>query len=502
MKNYLILIGFYFFAMTSAVCQGRNNIWCFGDSCLINFNNTPPSTDFSIIRTRGTACSISDSTGNLLFYAGSPHVELWQVGGVYWVGSIYNKNNEHMENGDTLASQLGYNEMVIVPDPNFNSLYYLFHMETSVLNPGLYFSVIDQAFNAGLGKVISKNNQLLNGKMSDCLNAIKHGNGRDWWVITRKSNFQIGGPPDNDFYLFLIDTGGITPQPVQSIGTLNPTNLAKITFNPLGDKFVFTNLNDLIEIYDFDRCTGTISNPVTIEPNAGPGLSTHTWGAEFSGNGRYLYVSTSKDTSYLYQYDTYASNITASRVIIDAFDSLTYAGGALKRGPDGKIYYASAWYDGVNYNFPYPDTEYNVVNMNLGVINQPDSPGVACDFQPFSFYLGGKRNYWGLPNNPDYDLPQLHGSSCDTLHVKIDEVSKEKDDLQVYPNPTNGTITIHSEKYLNGEIRITDAIGKSIRSVELTNGRIVIENFNPGIYTLGLFENGILQTIKKIIVVK
>ena len=53
--------------------------------------------------------------------------------------------------------------------------------------------------------------------------------------------------------------------------------------------------------------------------------------------------------------------------------------------------------------------------MNLSVINQPDSLGIACDFQPYSFYLGGKRTYRGLPNNPDYTLPAISGSPCDTL---------------------------------------------------------------------------------------
>lgn len=54
-------------------------------------------------------------------------------------------------------------------------------------------------------------------------------------------------------------------------------------------------------------------------------------------------------------------------------------------------------------------------NENLGVINLPDSPGLACNFQPWSFYLGGKRTYWGLPNNPDYELGPVTGSICDTL---------------------------------------------------------------------------------------
>ncbi|MBL0050339.1 MAG: T9SS type A sorting domain-containing protein [Bacteroidetes bacterium] len=69
--------------------------------------------------------------------------------------------------------------------------------------------------------------------------------------------------------------------------------------------------------------------------------------------------------------------------------------------------------------YPYDDSLYNMYNMNLSVINSPDSLGAACNFQPFSFYLGGKRTYWGLPNNPDYDLGPLVGSPCDTLSVNL-----------------------------------------------------------------------------------
>jgi hypothetical protein len=481
--------------------QQRGDIWCFGDSCLIDFRFNPPSTGVSVLRSRGTACSISDSSGNLLFYGGSPNVDLWQSGGVYFVGSVYNKNHEIMENGDTLACQLGYNEMIIVPDPNFNSKYYLFHMETSVQNPGLYYSVVDLSYNNGVGKVVSKNNQIFNGKMADCLNAIKHGNGKDWWVFTRKSNYQLGGPPDNDYFIYLVDTAGIWPQPVQSIGTLNPTNLAKITFNPNGEKFLFSNLNDLIELYDFDRCTGIISNPVTIQPNAVSGQSTLTWGAEFSPNGRYLYLSTNNDTSFLYQFDLLASNINSSRIIIDVFDSLTYAGGALKRGPNGKIYYASGWYDGINYNFPYPNNEYNIINMNLGVINQPDSPGVACNFQPFSFYLGGKRNYVGLPNNPDYDLPQLYGSACDTLNVHVSETKKLDKEFSIYPNPSDEFVNFYSKISSVGEIRIYDLVGKQVLKRQLHNGRVTISGINPGIYSASLFVNDKFQSAQKFIVI-
>lgn len=46
----------------------RNNIWCFGDSSGINFNNGGVPSPISIaFRTRGTCVSISDLLGNLLF---------------------------------------------------------------------------------------------------------------------------------------------------------------------------------------------------------------------------------------------------------------------------------------------------------------------------------------------------------------------------------------------------------------------------------------------------
>jgi hypothetical protein len=70
--------------------------------------------------------------------------------------------------------------------------------------------------------------------------------------------------------------------------------------------------------------------------------------------------------------------------------------------------------------------------MNLSVINSPDSLGAACNFQPYSFYLGGNRTYWGLPNNPNYELGPLTGSICDTLTVGLTEIINYKNNITVY----------------------------------------------------------------------
>ncbi|MBL0070648.1 MAG: T9SS type A sorting domain-containing protein [Bacteroidetes bacterium] len=119
--------------------------------------------------------------------------------------------------------------------------------------------------------------------------------------------------------------------------------------------------------------------------------------------------------------------------------------------------------------------------MNLSVINSPDSPGVACDFQPWSFYLGGKRTYWGLPNNPDYDLPALAGSPCDTL-VGIGDVpvQEQQPNLYVYYSPQWQTAFINANqlKGTSGKLQVFDVIGNLVFEENT--------KFNPPYYTKNL----------------
>ena len=115
--------------------------------------------------------------------------------------------------------------------------------------------------------------------------------------------------------------------------------------------------------------------------------------------------------------------------------------------------------------YPYPDSARNVYNENLSVINYPDSLGAACNLQPFSFYLGGKRTYYGLPNNPNYDLGPDSGSVCDTLTVGIAENLLTKHaKLYIYYYPGWETTFINADglkgkKYV---LTVTDLLGHII----------------------------------------
>jgi len=409
MKNWIIFISLLLPLFCSS--QNRGNIWCFGDSAGIDFNSVSNPMPISTgLRTRGSCASISDASGNLLFYTNDRAT----LSGDYTT-VVYNQLHSIMPNGDSIIGEDWYNEIITFPMPSNDSLYYLFSISTALGPGGLYYSIINMNAENGNGDVISKNNQLLTLPMTDCLNAVKHSNGRDWWIITRRYDGS-NATTNNQFYSYLISHTGITNYQVQNLGSMLNTGLGQLKFNREGNKIAFTSIKGTLELFDFDRCSGTISNPTTIYLEFTSPPAPFRFSCEFSPNSEYLYVSNFPDSSFIYQYDLNAPNIALSETLIWSIpkEIQRNSGGHLKLAPDNKIYFSSVYYNG-SFPYPYPDSVYNMYNMNLGVINSPDSLGVACDFQPYSFYLGGKRTYWGLPNNPDYDLGPLLGSPCDTL---------------------------------------------------------------------------------------
>ncbi|HMT29358.1 MAG TPA: T9SS type A sorting domain-containing protein, partial [Bacteroidia bacterium] len=222
------------------------------------------------------------------------------------------------------------------------------------------------------------------------------------------------------------------------------------------------------------------------------------WSSEFSSNNDNLYVSSTPDTTYLIQYDLNAPNIALSGDTIWTFSDIFYSGHALKRGPDDKIYFSSCYNNG-SFPYPYPDSVYNTINMNLGVINSPNNLGATCDFQPFSFYLGGKRTYWGLPNNPNYDMPALAGSVCDSL-VGLSETTPTiiTSQLNIFYHPHWQTAFINASNLTGtkGTMEIFDVQGKLVHreEIEIQNGYYT-RNFNmsgkaDGMYFVNLIIKG------------
>ena len=128
--------------------QYSDRFWCFGDSAGINFsslNNPVPTV--TGLDTRGSCTSISDSIGNLLFYANTRAAKAGLT------GQIRNRNHEIMLNGDSLYGAGWYFEMTIIPNPSSDNTFYLFTSGVSSYC-GLYYSGIDLNQNGGVGNNI------------------------------------------------------------------------------------------------------------------------------------------------------------------------------------------------------------------------------------------------------------------------------------------------------------------------------------------------------------
>ncbi len=410
----------------AAFSQFTDRYWTFGDSAGIDFRNiTNPVPGESVLRSRGTCASICDSSGNLLFYCGDPFVPHWISGSTYKLGYVVNKNNQLMENGDTIVGTGWYQEMIITPNPANNQQFYLFSSGiTSTTNPGFYYSIIDLSYNGGLGKVIQKNVQLQNFPINDGLAAVKHGNGRDWWVLHKRYEPNVFTA---EFYLYLVTASGVQPQPIQFTGRPSKNNNLRIKVSPSGNKIAVHEAGNNLDVYDFDRCAGLISNQTIVHDTSTINVNCLYWCTEFSPDETKLYLTTipygnNDSISCLIQFDLEAPDIQASMDTIHAFPE-PFVCGFVKLAPDNKIYLTHMTpQSDCEFSWLYCDTTYYPEIMNLSVIHQPNELGALCDFRPYSFYLGGHRSYHGLPNNPNYELGPLTGSVCDSLITSVSHV--------------------------------------------------------------------------------
>jgi Secretion system C-terminal sorting domain len=433
---------------------------------------------------------------------------------VYKYNIIYTKEHDIMQGGNCLAGLGWYDEHTIIPMPGNDSLYYIFSIG-GILESGLFYQVVNINANDGLGSVIETNHPLLlwdetgddDDHLINCIKAIRHANGRDWWVVAK-----VGGVPvqyydePNVYYLFLVTNNGISEYTQNSIEeTEEAFPGCGVGFNKEGD-LMFYRCDDL-GIYDFDRCTGELSNYRIIE-QGGFDINNSFWSAEFSPDSRYLYAIQLPKTPelgsiyYLLQYDLQSDNPALTKDTLSIFGSEFFTNpdtsfidvGALRLAPDNKIY-TSQFYNNGYYNWPWPDSIYNEVNMNLSVINYPDSAYPACQFEPFSFGLGGKRTYGGLPNNPNYSLSAIDGSPCDTLGITglTKRQSYLKNQLNIFPNPChNFCVLEYKPAKQKGSILITDVQGKIVFKEE--NIPVTLLQYGYEL-NLSAFKNGVYTVV-------
>ncbi len=298
--------------------------------------------------------------------------------------------------------------------PKNKTQYYLFYQSESDSfwssgarqSDQLHYAVIDMTGDNGKGEVISVRNTLYEGIMlMGHLTATRHGNGRDWWLINH-------GWENNVKQKYLVTPDTVLGPFFQAIGTdmLEPDVVGMACFSKDGSKYATGTGNSLINVLDFDRCTGEFSNPkafksITENPWNNPySNGSGCNGLSFSSNNRFLYINS---IYTLHQHDLLSTDISQSGVLLAKYDSTLNQSGfglpfeAQYLAPNGKII-ISNWDGG---------------NPNFHVIEQPDSAGLACDFRKSSLFLPTVNSASSIANMINYDLGKLQG--CDTFYTGI-----------------------------------------------------------------------------------
>jgi len=372
--------------------QNEASVWCFGYGVGLDFKKAPPDT-FRAAKyffTLEGSASISDTSGNLLFYTNGD--------------SVWNKNHVAMKNGYDMGisnnpvTASASQGALIVPLPNSNSLYYVFTTDDAEhrLKNGYRYSIVDMSLNNGLGDVTTKA-QLLVDTVLEKQTAILHSNCTDIWVITHEYN-------SDAFYAFQLTENGLTSPPVishvgqiqtgidkiPSTGTINyqPESMARgyMQSSPDGKKIVVLPFSDYhrypgpVEVFSFDNATGEISLDYTVEDVD----SVVYYGASFSSNSEVLYLTAGWHGLFLHQFDMRSENskdFLASRNVIHELPmgSNPSVFGGLSLATDGKIYISShkRWMD---------------------VIHQPNILGSGCGYE---------HQYINLPSFSAHSVPNF-----------------------------------------------------------------------------------------------
>ncbi len=489
MRTFILLL--FLIVRLQIFCQGINSLWSLGygnqfhsPNGGFNMNFFFGSLNINIVNRQinygDVSTTICDSLGQMLFSSNGTYI-VNALGDTMLNGSglspAYYTSN-HVWSGLFIPQSV-----IIIPKPGSSSNYYLVHNtvdDSIAFSHFIYYSEVDMALNGGLGALISKNNMILNDTMiAGGITAVKHANGRDWWLVFHKAK-------TNKFYIYLIDPVGINFYRTDTIGDVRKHVNGQSCFSPNGKKFaIYDPLSDL-DIVDFDRCTALFCNCIHVSIND----SAAGGGVAFSANSKVLYVSSTK---YVYQFDMNAADISLSKTTVAVWDT-NYS----PSPPAATTYYLS---------HIAPDNKIYICctngTLDIHVIDYPDSVGMSCHVCQHCVHLP-RYNATTMVNHPNYFLGAEHGSICDSLINAVPNISASNTSFNLFPNPARSVLYItQGNKEIIKLISIFNSIGQEqlINYSSIKNGEYMevnVSTLSPGIYFLEMMSDR-QKVVKKFI---
>lgn len=429
-----------------------------------------------------------DTAGRVLFYSNGCEVRrsdgsLMPGGGGLNPGSLHERT----------CKEVGYilpRSMMALPWPGSPHRWVILHQRGAydpnylLLYGPMYSTEIDLSLEGGKGRVVSRNRSIVTGTSLEPFAVVRHGNGRDWWIIVPERG-------TSRYRRLIFSPEGISELESQTLGpSFFCDRVGSSTFSLDGSKFARTD-NCIVVVMDFDRCTGLLSGPVVMEkdqPVSGGG------GVAFSADNRYLYVTTDLcifrarltesspflDSLYKRPY-YYVGEPPISEYVYGT--SLTY----MQYASDGRIYLGSRHRDRYYARFTIAGDDYAFEPEGLRL----PVPAVRT-----------------LPHYPNFRLYDLAQSACDTLGIdgplSVGGDSRGFLDrwLQVIPNPVEGyVVRAHTSSESSGWLVLSDALGRYITQVKKPLGEAVTEirtaGISSGVYTLTyITHSGVLVSRK------
>ena len=463
-RQSALFLALLLFATLASAQLNRSNFWPVAQNFGVDFTSgSPVSTGTGMLVTE-SAASISDTSGNLLFYTNGEEIR--------------NANMAVMPNGSgILGCQSSTQGAVIVPMPQNPNIYYVFTTSCFEQNftLGARYSIIDMSLDNGLGDVTVKN-QSIRTNVAEELAATYHNNNCDFWVVFHDLS-------SSNYYSYLLTDTGLDTVPVTSSAGPNYAMIGSSTygrtmlkFNQGGTMAVQTaRQNTTPQVHQFDRSNGQFSAFIDIAPWS---FLNDYYSGCFSPNDSVLYIiarayGSSTTSSYLIQYDLStptSSAVSASRDVLHVQGTGPNLG-QMQLGPDGLIYFSL-------YQQPF-----------LGTITNPNVVGAGAIVDHVAFNTGSAVQY-ALPNFVSQFIGPGPNLGC-TPPVAI-ELSDYDIHPKVYPNPSQGRVHFEFNQ-LNGEhyhLKINDLLGrvvfeqKEVQSPFQFNG----DDLPAGVYVYTLFE--------------
>ncbi len=401
--------------------------WYFGSGAGLEFNNgAPKPLDDGKLNTLEGSSSIANTKGQLLFYSD----------GI----TVYDKDGKPMKLNipgpprDTSQAVLGGSyrstqSALIVPKPTCRGCEYLYYVYTTSEIRGtkqLTYSIVDMRENKGKGAVVAQNIPVSSVPSTEQSASVRNDRDSTYWVLTHDYGtncYRVNHLTQNtvkEEKQFCVGPKADTLTKAEGYIKIGPADTASVNKAERPVAVVSPGPpKNTVSLFTFNDSLGTLKFDRSIDLGPAP---PKAYGAEFSPDGKTLYLTYLSDTtsngkqsgySYIVKYDLTQKDslLAGSRTVVDSSSTRQY--GALQIGGDGKIYIAVKG------------------SSSLGVIDNPNGGLLdSLRFNPNGQDLGGKVSQLGLPNQVVNFNDQSSGPSL----THADTCARSPTTFQIGPN--------------------------------------------------------------------